>query len=143
MDPLLFQHSKTATVTIARHDPLGAVMGQPALGRLDVHAHAGQAAGCGGADGIGVVDLTGIEATEHGDGEIRHVAEGGDRLALPRVHVGEKVVQAVRRGVRVGRHHDVVLPPPRAAVVVPSLMRCPPSTLPDQVPPTWGGRPGQ
>ena len=96
MDPLLLEHGKTATVAIARHDPVGAVVGQPALGRRDVDAHAGEAAGGGGTDGIGLVDLTRIEAAEHGDGEIRHVAEGGDRLAVRRVHVGQEVVQAVR-----------------------------------------------
>ena len=108
MDPLLLQHGETASVAIARHDPVLAVVGQPALGRGDVDAHAGEAAGGGGTDGIGLVDLTGIEAAEHRDGEIRHVAEGGHRLAVRRVHVGQEVVQAVRRGVRVGRDHDVV-----------------------------------
>ena len=70
VDPLLLEHGETAPVAVARHDPVGAVVGQPALGRVDVDAHAGQAPGRGGADRIGLVDLAGIEAAEHGDGEM-------------------------------------------------------------------------
>ena len=114
MDPLLLEHGKTASVAIARHHPVRVVVGQPAFGRRDVDAHAGEAAGGGGADGIGLVDLARVDAAEHRDGEIRHVAEGGHRLTVRRVHVGQEVVQAVRRGVRVGRDHDVV----------PTLRRC-------------------
>ena len=50
MDPLLLEHGQPAPVAVARHDPVRAVVGEPALGRLDVDAHAGQAPGRGGAD---------------------------------------------------------------------------------------------
>ena len=96
MDPLLLEHGEPAAVAVARHDPVGAVVGQPALGGVDVDPHAGQAPGRRRPDRIGLVDLARIEAAEHGDGERRHVAEGGDRLAVGRVDVGEEVVEAVR-----------------------------------------------
>ncbi len=96
MDPLLLEHGEPAPVPVARHHPVGAVVGQPALGGLDVDAHARQAAGRGGPHGIRLVHLAGIEAAEHGDGEVRHVAEGGHGLAVRRVHVGQEVLEAVR-----------------------------------------------
>ena len=57
--------------------------------------------------GVGVVDLAGVDPTEHGDGHRREVAERGHRLAVGRVDVGEELVEGVRGGVHVGRHHHV------------------------------------
>ncbi len=57
VDPLLLEHGEPAAVPVARHDPVGAVVGQPALGGGDVDAHAGQAPGRGGPHRIRLVDL--------------------------------------------------------------------------------------
>ena len=114
VDPLLLEHREPAAVAVAGHHPVRAVVGQPAPGGVGVDPHAGQAPGRGRPHGIGLVHLAGIEAAEHGDGQRRHVPEGGDRLAVGRVDVGEEVVEAVRRGVGVGRDDDVVPPGPVA-----------------------------
>ena len=131
VNALLLEDSEAAPVAVAGHDPVGAVVGQPAGGGVGVDAHAGQSARRGGPHRVRLVHLAGVEAAEHGDGERRHVAEGGHRLTVGRVHVGEEVVEAVGRGVGVGRHHDVV-----AAAAVPALVPVPallPALLPAPV----------
>ncbi len=69
VDPLLLEHGQPATVAVARNDPVRAVAGEPAPCGLDVHAHAGQPPGGRRADRVRLVDLAGVEAAEHGDGQ--------------------------------------------------------------------------
>ena len=75
-----------------------------------------------------------------------HVAEGGDRLAVRRVDVGEEVVEAVGRGVGVGRHHDVVAPASRLSAAVVALTHVTASLPPESLvsaPHTTAGAPGR
>ncbi len=111
VDALLLEHGQTAPTAVARHHPVRPVVGEPTFGGVDVDAHAGQTPGGRSPDRVGLVDLARIEAPEHGDGEGGQVTERCHRLAVRRVNVGEKVLEAVWRGVGVGRDHDVVASP--------------------------------
>ncbi len=118
VDALLLEVGQPPAPGVRREDPLLAVEGQP-LGRgLGVDAHPGQPPGGHRPHGVGVGDLAGVDAPEHGDGHGREVPEGRHRLAVGRVDVGEEFVQRVRRGVGVGRHHHVGPPRERVLLVV-------------------------
>ena len=96
VDPLLLEHREALAVPVARHDPVGAVVGQPTPGGLRVDPHAGQATCRRRPHGVGLVHLTGIEPAEHRDGQRRHVPEGRHGLAVVRVDIGQEVFEAVR-----------------------------------------------
>jgi hypothetical protein len=96
MDALLLEHLEALAVAVTGDHPVDAVSSQPPLGGIGVHAHAGQAAGGGGAHRVGLVDLPRVVPPEHGDGQRRHVAERGHGVAGGGVDVGQEVIEAVR-----------------------------------------------
>ena len=126
VDALLLEHGQPPTAGVRGEHPLGAVVGQPVTGRRGVDAHAGQTAGGHRPDRVRIVDLSGVDTTERGDGHRGEIAERGHRLAVLRIDVGEEFVEVVGSRVRVGRHHHVGLS--RAESIL--FRSCQPTRLP-------------